>query len=81
MKQEEPPNTERAETLDATQEHEDRLLLPSQAAKLFGVDPRTVGDWARAGKIGYQLTLGGKRRYRESEVRTLIAAMAGVAAA
>lgn len=76
---EEPPDTERAETLDAPQEHEDRLLLPSQVARLFGVDPRTVADWARAGKIGYQLTLGGKRRYRESEVRSLVAACKAVA--
>lgn len=51
---------------------EDRLLLPRHAARLFGVDPRTLRQWAEAGKIRAQRTLGGHRRYRESEVRALI---------
>jgi excisionase family DNA binding protein len=70
----EPPNGEKAETLETLRERDgDRLLLPAAAAKLFGVDPRTLGDWARAGKIGFRRTLGGHRRYWETEVRELVA--------
>jgi excisionase family DNA binding protein len=66
--------------LDATQERDgDKLLPPGEVARLFGVDPRTIGEWARAGKIGFRLTLGGKRRYWESEVRALIADQEAVA--
>jgi excisionase family DNA binding protein len=66
--------------LDATQERDgDKLLPPAEVARLFGVDPRTIGEWARAGKIGFRLTLGGKRRYFESEVRALIAVQDGAA--
>jgi predicted site-specific integrase-resolvase len=35
---------------------------------MFRVDPKTVTRWAKAGKL-----LGGHRRYRESEVRELLA--------
>jgi hypothetical protein len=37
----------------------EKLLTPSEVAALFRVDPKTV-------------TLGGHRRYRESEIRELI---------
>jgi excisionase family DNA binding protein len=36
---------------------------------MFRVDPKTVTRWARAGRISSIRTLGGHRRYRESEVR------------
>ncbi|MHB1490448.1 MAG: BldC family transcriptional regulator [Cellulomonas sp.] len=48
------------------------LLTPSEVAALFRVDPKTVTRWAKAGKISSIRTLGGHRRYRESEVRTLL---------
>ncbi len=48
------------------------LLTPSEVATLFRVDPKTVTRWAKAGKISSIRTLGGHRRYRESEVRTLL---------
>lgn len=50
----------------------DRLLHPREVAALFGVDPRTLREWAVAGKIRCRRTLGGHRRYRESEVRSLV---------
>ena len=47
------------------------LLTPSEVASLFRVDPKTVTRWAKAGKLTSIRTLGGHRRYRESEVREL----------
>jgi len=51
----------------------DALLTPAEVAALFRVDPKTVTRWARAGKLTSLRTLGGHRRYRESEVRALLA--------
>jgi excisionase family DNA binding protein len=48
------------------------LLTPAEVAALFRVDPKTVTRWARAGKLASIRTLGGHRRYRESEVRALL---------
>lgn len=48
------------------------LLTPSEVAGLFRVDPKTVTRWAKAGKLTAIRTLGGHRRYRESEVRALM---------
>jgi excisionase family DNA binding protein len=50
----------------------DVLLTPAEVAAMFGVDPKTVTRWARAGKIGAVRTLGGHRRYRAGEVRALV---------
>jgi excisionase family DNA binding protein len=48
------------------------LLTPGEVAALFRVDPKTVTRWAKAGKITSIRTLGGHRRYRESEVKELL---------
>jgi excisionase family DNA binding protein len=48
------------------------LLTPAEVAALFRVDPKTVTRWAKAGKLTSVRTLGGHRRYRESEVRDLL---------
>ncbi|MFH8582758.1 developmental transcriptional regulator BldC, partial [Streptomyces zaomyceticus] len=42
-------------------------------ATMFRVDPKTVTRWAKAGKLTSIRTLGGHRRYREAEVRALLA--------
>lgn len=52
---------------------EERLLTPGEVAGLFRVDPKTVTRWASAGRIGSIRTPGGHRRFRESEVRSLLA--------
>ena len=52
----------------------DHLLTPSEVAGLFRVDPKTVTRWAKKGKISSIRTLGGHRRYRASEIRTLFSA-------
>ena len=48
------------------------LLTPSEVAKLFRVDPKTVTRWAKSGKLTSIRTLGGHRRYKGSEVRALL---------
>jgi len=53
-------------------ENSEKLLTPSEVAALFRVDPKTVTRWAKAGKLSSIRTLGGHRRYRESEIRELI---------
>jgi excisionase family DNA binding protein len=41
---------------------------------LFRVDPKTVTRWAKAGKLTSIRTLGGHRRFKESEVKALLTA-------
>jgi excisionase family DNA binding protein len=55
---------------------EDRLLTPAEVAALFGVAPKTVSRWAAAGRLGSVRTPGDHRRFKESEVRALLAAQA-----
>jgi excisionase family DNA binding protein len=51
----------------------ERLLTPAEVAAMFRVDPKTVTRWAKGGKLSSIRTLGGHRRYWESEVRRLLA--------
>ena len=51
---------------------QETLLTPSEVAALFRVDPKTVTRWAKAGKLTSIRTLGGHRRYKESEVTALL---------
>ena len=55
-----------------TPEAGERLMTPGEVAAMFRVDPKTVTRWASAGRIGSIRTPGGHRRFRESEVRTLL---------
>ena len=48
------------------------LLTPAEVAKIFRVDPKTVTRWAKAGKITAVRTLGGHRRYRQSDIQAII---------
>jgi len=52
--------------------NQEKLLTPAEVASLFRVDPKTVTRWAKAGKLNSIRTLGGHRRYRESEVQGLL---------
>lgn len=51
------------------------LLTPGEVAAMFRVDPKTVTRWAQAGKLSAVRTLGGHRRFLESEVRELLGAL------
>ena len=53
------------------------LLTPAEVASLFRVDPKTVTRWAKAGKLTAVRTLGGHRRYRQSEVQGLLISNTG----
>ena len=53
-------------------DREDQLLTPSEVAKLFRVDPKTVTRWAKSGKLSSIRTLGGHRRYRAREVEKIL---------
>lgn len=50
----------------------DRLMSPAQVAQLFGVRAKTVTTWATQGRLACIRTLGGHRRYWESDVRRLL---------
>ena len=53
------------------------LLTPAEVASLFRVDPKTVTSWAKAGKLTSIRTLGGHRRYKDSEVKALLNNISG----
>jgi excisionase family DNA binding protein len=58
----------------STRTHDsESLLTPAEVASMFRVDPKTVTRWAKAGKLTSIRTLGGHRRYREIEVKALLA--------
>ena len=59
------------EVSNFSRDHE-TLLTPAEVASLFRVDPKTVTRWAKAGKLTAVRTLGGHRRYRQSEVQSLL---------
>ena len=58
-----------------TSSNQEKLLTPAEVASLFRVDPKTVTRWAKAGKLTSIRTLGGHRRYKESEVKALLKAI------
>jgi excisionase family DNA binding protein len=49
------------------------LLTPKEVADIFRVNPKTVVRWSNIGKLSCIRTLGGHRRFREDEVRHLLA--------
>lgn len=51
---------------------DEQLLTPAEVAARFRVDPKTVTRWANSGKLSSIRTLGGHRRFKESEVRALL---------
>lgn len=48
------------------------LLTPAEVAAVFRVDPKTVTRWAKSGKLTSIRTVGGHRRYRESEILAVL---------
>lgn len=56
--------------MDTASEREaDRLLEPREARTMFGVSTRTLRRWHTKGLISARMTMGGRRRYWESELR------------
>lgn len=54
------------------EDRSDRLLTSGEVAALFQVTSKTVTRWAAAGRIDSIRTLGGHRRFRESDVLALL---------
>jgi len=52
---------------------ERRWLRATEVADLFGVNPKTVTRWARAGRLGCMRTPGGHRRFLAADVARLVA--------
>jgi excisionase family DNA binding protein len=48
----------------------------SQVADILHVSPQTIARWAKNGRLPYQRTLGGHRRYPEQAIRQLAASLA-----
>ena len=70
----------RTEPLETPKRDDDRLIPPIQVRKLYGVAASTLRYWDSTGKLkAAQRTFGGHRRYRESEVVSLLAELRAVA--
>ena len=67
------PRGARRQVGNVTIDDTEPLLTPQQVAAMFRVDPKTVTRWAASGRIGSIRTPGGHRRFRESEIRALLA--------
>ena len=50
-------------------------LRVGEAAEILQVSPKTVCRWAMDGKLPFQRTLGGHRRYPEQAIRELAASL------
>jgi excisionase family DNA binding protein len=50
-------------------------LLGGEVAEILQVSPKTVCRWAMDGKLPFQRTLGGHRRYPEHAIRELAASL------
>lgn len=48
------------------------VLTPGEVARVLRVDPKTITRWARNGKLPSFRTLGGHRRYFESDVNAIL---------
>jgi excisionase family DNA binding protein len=51
------------------------FLRTSQVADLLQVSPKTIARWAKDGRLPFQRTLGGHRRYPEPAIRQLLASL------
>jgi excisionase family DNA binding protein len=52
------------------------FLFTSQVADILHVSPKTIARWAKDGRLPFQRTLGGHRRYPEPAIRELAASLA-----
>jgi excisionase family DNA binding protein len=50
-------------------------LLVGEVAEILKVSPKTICRWAMDGKLPFQRTLGGHRRYPERAIRELAASL------
>ena len=50
-------------------------LHTAEVADILHVSPKTVARWAKEGRLPFQKTLGGHRRYPAAEIRQLADAL------
>src|SRR3954454_11003984 len=67
------PSAERTRSMSTRSPEAEALLTPAEGASMFRVDPRPVPRGASSAKLTSIRPLGGHRRYREAEVRALLA--------
>ena len=48
------------------------LLTPAEVAEMFRVNVKSVGRWAKSGKLTSVRTLGGHRRFHRAEIEALL---------
>ena len=53
-------------------------LRAAEAAALLHVSPKTIGRWAKEGKVAHIVTLGGHRRFSRADVERLVHEMESV---
>jgi len=58
-------------------ESADTLLTPGEVARLFRVDPKTVTRWEKDGRLDSVRTLGGHRRYHQTQINALLTGCPG----
>ncbi len=58
--------------LKLVEREDERYLKTAEAARILRVSPKTVSRWAKEGKLPFVRTLGGHRRYPDSEIRALV---------
>jgi predicted site-specific integrase-resolvase len=52
------------------------FLSTSHVTDLLHISPKTIARWAKDGRLPYQRTLSGHRRYPEQVIRQLAASLA-----
>jgi excisionase family DNA binding protein len=55
--------------------HTPECLHTSAVAAVLQVSPKTIACWAQQGRLPFQRTLGGHRRYPEPAIRELAASL------
>jgi excisionase family DNA binding protein len=50
-------------------------LRSAEVAAILQVSPKTITRWAQDGRLPFQRTLGGHRRYPEAAIRELLASL------
>ncbi len=58
--------------LDKSKKSVAALITTGEAARLCGVDPKTIGRWADAGVLKSHRTVGGRRRMLRSDILAFI---------
>jgi excisionase family DNA binding protein len=56
-------------------QHRSDYLHTSAVAAILQVSPKTIARWAQQGRLPFQRTLGGHRRYPEPAIRELAASL------